>query len=703
MRSLAAWWLLAAMLTFGAWSGAQQFFYRDVTRQYEPVQAQVTRAWRAFELPLWNASTQGGVPLWANPHSAVLSPLQPLFLFLPFHTAYALAVAVALGLGAAGTYRFARRHVSEGAATAGALTWLFAGVTLSATSYLPLLAGLACLPWQLDAMRARRPVIVLTLWFTAQVLLGDPSTALMSGLACLVTAPRRSVITLSAALLALALCAVVLIPAATLYTQSARLDAGLASRLAWSFHPARLLEWLVRRPWGELLSPPYFARWDLAAGPDAQPFFLEHGHGLAALLALGPALLMRGPLRRPAVLLMTAGLLLSLGVYAAGGWLHELPPLRFFRFPERYAGLTVAGAALLTAHGFEVLLRDKRSRLQASLLWAALAATCFGATVWLAPVTREAVLTTGQLLAAAALVALATAGRVRTWLVAVLLVCGVDFTLAARADLLLLPRARLPDVGELQPGPRVWRDNAALRAFDWPVRGREAWSEEHLQAHRTFASATPGLHGVDELGGYSPVSLRRWQRVMQGLAARRGALFALFNVCSVVAGDEQPGLGFVRQLSPAANLYQTPFCGARAWTVSRVLTVNGLEEAVATLATPSFSPVRDAVLEQVTLNPEPVAVRSYARPSAEHRVVTLAPHSGTALLVVSETWAPGWAAFTEGTELPLLPANGALLGVVVPPGVEAVELRYREPLLPAGAAISACATLILVWLARRRR
>ncbi|MBV8201889.1 MAG: YfhO family protein, partial [Acidobacteria bacterium] len=70
------------------------------------------------------------------------------------------------------------------------------------------------------------------------------------------------------------------------------------------------------------------------------------------------------------------------------------------------------------------------------------------------------------------------------------------------------------------------------------------------------------------------------------------------------------------------------------------------------------------------------------------------------LLVVAETWAPGWRALVDGQPRPVEAAAGALLGVRLGPGAGRAELRYRPPGLLAGALISAAAVLALAAIRR---
>ena len=49
------------------------------------------------------------------------------------------------------------------------------------------------------------------------------------------------------------------------------------------------------------------------------------------------------------------------------------------------------------------------------------------------------------------------------------------------------------------------------------------------------------------------------------------------------------------------------------------------------------------------------------------------------MVVVAESWFPGWKATVDGDEVPVLEADGAFLGVPVPAGAHRIELRYERP------------------------
>ena len=69
------------------------------------------------------------------------------------------------------------------------------------------------------------------------------------------------------------------------------------------------------------------------------------------------------------------------------------------------------------------------------------------------------------------------------------------------------------------------------------------------------------------------------------------------------------------------------------------------------------------------------------------------------LLVVAESWYPGWHATLDGQPAADLRANWLSQGVVVPPGHHVVEFTYLPATFVWGAWVSGGAGLITLWLA----
>jgi uncharacterized membrane protein YfhO len=83
------------------------------------------------------------------------------------------------------------------------------------------------------------------------------------------------------------------------------------------------------------------------------------------------------------------------------------------------------------------------------------------------------------------------------------------------------------------------------------------------------------------------------------------------------------------------------------------------------------------------------------------RITLAANATAPGLLVISEVYAPGWRAFVDGRETPVLPTDHALRGVPLPAGEHTVELRYEPLSLRAGLIVTgvALAALLIALLA----
>jgi hypothetical protein len=71
------------------------------------------------------------------------------------------------------------------------------------------------------------------------------------------------------------------------------------------------------------------------------------------------------------------------------------------------------------------------------------------------------------------------------------------------------------------------------------------------------------------------------------------------------------------------------------------------------------------------------------------------------LLVLADSWYPGWEAMVNGEPSTVHPVNLALRGVVVPAGRSAVVFEYRPTWLGPGIALSLLGILGMIWMVRR--
>jgi uncharacterized membrane protein YfhO len=69
------------------------------------------------------------------------------------------------------------------------------------------------------------------------------------------------------------------------------------------------------------------------------------------------------------------------------------------------------------------------------------------------------------------------------------------------------------------------------------------------------------------------------------------------------------------------------------------------------------------------------------------------------VLVVGQTYYPGWTAIVDGIEVPVVPVNVALVGVPLSAGAHDVQLIFRPLSFRIGIILTAVSTIVLGGMA----
>jgi len=113
----------------------------------------------------------------------------------------------------------------------------------------------------------------------------------------------------------------------------------------------------------------------------------------------------------------------------------------------------------------------------------------------------------------------------------------------------------------------------------------------------------------------------------------------------------------------------------------------------------------DGVLREAPAecSPGPEATIELYEP--ERVVITTTPETEGGLLVLTDTWSPGWQAKVDGRPAPVLRAYWALRAIPLPPGSHRVELVYRPWWVLPGIifTILSAAALVVIFLKDRRK
>ena len=142
----------------------------------------------------------------------------------------------------------------------------------------------------------------------------------------------------------------------------------------------------------------------------------------------------------------------------------------------------------------------------------------------------------------------------------------------------------------------------------------------------------------------------------------------------------------------------------RAWVVHNITVARSRDEAFQMVLSTAVN-LRDSVVLDRQLPVEACTDRGDAQiDQHENQHVTLMVQPACAgVLVLSDNWYPGWEATLDGRPVPILEADAALRGIVVPGGRHKVDMRYRPASILWGGIISLVTFLFVAVVALRKR
>jgi len=149
----------------------------------------------------------------------------------------------------------------------------------------------------------------------------------------------------------------------------------------------------------------------------------------------------------------------------------------------------------------------------------------------------------------------------------------------------------------------------------------------------------------------------------------------------------------------------------RAWVAHGTSVAANEQAALERLLAPDFDPRREVILEAPLAS---VGAAPAADPPTPARVSVVSPTlvevaaelPRPGILVLSESWFPGWVASVNGAPAEILRADYVLRGVALGAGSQRVRFEYRPVSVRIGAGMTllgVCGVLALVASDRRAR
>lgn len=711
------------------WSGSQTLYLWDAGTYFYPMKDVLSAAVQASEWPWWNPWIRNGLPFYANPQVGLFYPPSVLFYFLSTAPAFNANVILHSVLIAAGFFLWLRRTGRSSAAAAlGALAIAWGGYGLSMTIYLNNLQAMAWIGWTWWAwegwlrQRTWRWLALTSAGLALEFLAGEPQVAMVTAAVALLLAwsassePRRArsgwgapVLALGvAAVGALLLTAVQLVPTIELFRQSQR-SVGLSAgeSLGWSLPPAQLYNLVVPRYFEAPSGLFDFRR----IGGVEQPWVFTSYLGVV-VVALAAAGFDRreGPRAWLWAVLAAAGVFLALGEHnpVVAMLAGAVPGATTFRFPEKMLLLPALGVPVLAAIGVDRIREGGGARRRA--LIAAGTIALVGGVGWgvagadaLAQGFRHVLLfalLAGVLIAAVNRLSFPVLGGLCV-VVALADLASVNAQVAPVAPVALY--AERPAVLEGVPLERL-RTRSRIRTAPLGEPAGLAFTMSGI------ASATHQYYQMQAMGG----NLAMTHRVL----AVDGA-----EPFPPRTDDAQDAI--LRQL-PAEQQVRYLRLQSTEWLVERAMEVEGLRldapiESLGLFRYRLADPLPRAYLVgRVEVDPDSIAIlnRFLAGGRDPHAVAYVSEGPGLdgpaarvagtvrwlegsnhsvrleveaptrALLVLTDTWYPGWTVSVNGRPAQIRRVNWHFKGVYLEPGEHRVRFDYRPRGIGPAAVVS---------------
>ncbi len=635
-------------------------FLRDIHRLFFPMKYFLHLSLREGFLPYWCPNYFCGSPFMSDLQSGVFYPLSLIFL-LPFPKSFNLFVVVHFFLAFYFFYLFIRlMGLSRKAALLTSVSYCYGGYTIASVNTLNNLSTLVWLPailwaYRSASMKKAGPGHLLSILFMALALLGgEPQLFIMTmGLLLLHSFAyhdkesgagnflKQTAIILVFLASALLLTLVQLGPAYLDYQLSVRaggipyqeavrysLDWGMLKHLVmplpfpadFTTHPGALTELFPGRgtlPW--LLTPyPGFI-----IVPLAILGFLFH---LSKRWMLWPVV-------------FSLSLLLALGdntpLYSL---FYRLFP--FFRFPEKFLFLTGFTLLVMAAYGFDQLLSFLKGR--------------GGSTALLSGVFLMV-------------------------LIADLYVNHRHLNPFCDAAFYRYHHPCLTPILEDRDRFRVFVDPETAT----PAHIRESIQNHHIKWQMMLMPNLGILHNIDNIGGITGLELRYQSLITEALKgpwSQRMHLLRAANVKYLISTkplDKELDLaGRIKKINPL--VYRVKRDLPRAWMVGQLEPVG--QGVLSEVTGGSFDPAVSALAGGTEVGGynkpffQEVDQIRYG-PGGRIHIQVRAEKPG--ILVLSESAYPGWRAFVDGREKPLLWLNLLFQGVELKAGTHEVDFIFR--------------------------
>lgn len=271
----------------------------------------------------------------------------------------------------------------------------------------------------------------------------------------------------------------------------------------------------------------------------------------------------------------------------------------------------------------------------------------------------------------------------------------------------LTPKTLNAPFQRMQPW-QIYSTNANAGQFFYGSRdrslyqwGKDAAINDILQGFGLFQAHQVGLRLSRHMSLYSEIPDPQLPE------PARERLLDIMNIRYVVFGERFDKV-FFENGSKEVQVMDRPSALPKAFVVDGWRSAPDFISAARTMLSPSFDPHREVVLEPLDGTPMPSCFHDPSQNGSAGTVRSLdykwksvslkVDAARDSLLVLTDTWFPGWVATVNGKSVPIYLANANFRAVPLVPGLNEVRMEYRPRAFFIGLAITLTAVFVLLAL-----
>lgn len=682
----------------------------DILHFNIPIRTFSQEALKNWRLPLWEPALGQGYPLLDEGQIGFFYiPNIILFGLLPFSLAFNLSYLTTFIVAAFGTYLLARSMgLGKTGSYLAAITFTFSPIFVLQISHLNLIQAASLTPWLFWLVNSyfekKKNLFLLLLPFLAsqQIFTGFTQLCVYSitGLTIFIafkirllkiSKRRKAKITalfISLLIFTLLLSSVQILASATLAKASGKIGKADPQKILLDFpyKPKNLLTVLNPYLLGNIGNGtyPHYKAGSWGIFWESNSYFgiiqLIIAFGFIISLFFKPA----GTLNKNTIFWIVLGLLalaLSLGPYAPLHPLFSFPPYSLFRVPARFLLLAFLSAAIIAGQACDKLTRKN--------------------------------LTIPKILAVA-VITLASFDIFRAW---------SNYNLVGSAATWLSPP---PIVKAIDNDSRIFSFgqsdywNRVFTTRGWQKPGDDSFYFFYRNFLGQNPSANFNISNLLVYGGMSPIRNNDIENFANFDIKNENSILKIGPVSQKTLDLTNTGfittpypiestawekISQVQKDDQAIYLYKNRQNLPHVFSLTNYRVSKTIQDVIKTLKSPDFDPRQTVILEKnISLSKssnspdDKVEIKNYGKTE----VKIGANLKNNALIVLSDSFYPGWQAHIDGTKTEILAANINSRAVLVPAGNHLITFSYKPSLILFGLIITIITHLIfLAFLATR--